>query len=84
MLAPPSSSFSSSWLWLWLWLWLLEGPIVPDPFKVFKNLNAVFILCCCKAEGIAGPFTEEEGALLRGEEVGAHEGDVVGFGAGPD
>ena len=39
---------------------------------------------CCEAEGVAGPFAKEEGALWGSEEVGAHGVDVVGFGGGPD
>ena len=60
MLSPPSSS---------LWLW--EGCIGPDSVEVFVDLYAVFVLGCCEAEGVAGPFAEEEGALRGGEEVGA-------------
>ena len=75
MLSPPSSC---------LCLWLREGFIVPDSLEVFEHLYAVFVLGGCEAEGVAGPFSEEEGALGGCEEVGAHGGDVVGFGGRPD
>ena len=73
MLPPPSSS-----------LWLRQGVIVPDSIEVLVHLHAVFVLGCCEAEGVAGPFSEEERALRGCEEVGAHGVDVVGFGGGPD
>ncbi len=51
MLAPSSSG-----------LWLREGSIGPDSVEVFVDLDAVFVLGWCEAEGVAGPFAEEEGA----------------------
>lgn len=66
------------------YLWLPERFIVPDSFEVFENLYAVFVLGGCEAEGVAGPYSEEEGALQGVEDMGEHGGDIVGFSRGPD
>ena len=58
--------------------------VVPDRVEAFVDLDFLGVLSLGEAEGGTAPLAEEEGTLGAGEDLGAHDVDVVGGGGRPD